>query len=475
MVSRAHSDLESGEVDVVVVAARRMSCLYALLREQGLGSPEKGVVTSDRFLELQFNRDWWHGKNVRILDDSWITGRTVNDRIGRISEFVGRHGSVSAEVVVASISVPSDVHFVTEPVKLEREEFSLLHQDFARVMGNSLVPYFTDFVVSNDQQTSSISFEELLQTPNWVTVDVTNSAIAGTRYKTFSLIPRGEFREKITSTLGGLAPLLEICKFRLFVEDSGVDVRFRVVPIISVVPVSSASVQKCANAMKLTGQIERPEQAFGLIICAISVAMLKAFSKVLDTFDINEVLGIDAIFSEINFGDGLTDRIVSASDELRFLDLLEPADSESSPEPVLSQSLRWNQKGIEDGAPLFVLGDDLVDPLYFKIIELSNGTDKKQISEKPKQKVVDIGFESKIQGSNSLTFSLALDVLNDLGYAVPINYVHEGVVSRGFKPGESAGEMPVKGILGGGLASIPITLRVHNRLEIDGSEPISNL
>src|SRR5471032_3087894 len=40
--------LDTREVDIVLLAARRMVCLYQLLRERGLDGPRNGEIMSDR-------------------------------------------------------------------------------------------------------------------------------------------------------------------------------------------------------------------------------------------------------------------------------------------------------------------------------------------------------------------------------------------------------------------------------------------
>jgi hypothetical protein len=479
VIEDAHAALDAGELDGIVLSARRMACIYALARTHGLRKPERGVVLADRFLEMQGPPSSWEGLRLRVLDDSLVSGRTLQNRIERVRSLVGNSGAVSAEVVVASDELDDlPPELVSVPIRLSTESTAALNRDFASVFGRTLMPYFTDFPVSAQVSLSLDAFGRLLDNASWVTVDVTNAALAGTAYRTYSLLPRSSFREMLAARLGGAAHLLEICKIRVFTEDAGAEVRVRVVAIVSFGALEVASVLTCASALGLPDRVDHVDQAMGAATYLASTAVLEAFSSMLaeTSTTLGEAAGHtsfepDEEIAEINLGHELRQRIEQLGSDLEVLSGLRAVDDGDGTNRALEQELRWSDTQFEDSAPLFILGDDLVQPLFTKIAEINTAVSRHAADWS--QESISARSASAELGSNTATLSLCLDVLNDLGFAVPHYYEFSGRVFRAYRPGEVAFEsQPRAGRLGGLLASIPDTLRVPDPSTVGSAEQV---
>lgn len=472
MLDDAIRRLDLGEVDVVVLAARRMACLYSLLAASGLRSPTSGVILADRFLELAVDADAWAGRRVLILDDTRRTGRTVADRIERMRRLVGPTGRVEVDVVVIADNVELSAEDPeiprSTPVRLSEAELADLSRDFARVFGQGLMPYFTDFPVSKEITITIERLEELLNSDDWLTVDVTNAAIAGSENRTYSLLPRGMLLDDLRSSLGAAAELLEICKVRLFTSDGGLDVRLKAVPVVSFGALDRSSLENANRAMG--GSLSEVWQWVGLATYAIARVVLKEFADHAMPI-VEQAFSEDEAITDINLGPAVRDRLSAEFGSLEPLALVARANSGTI--SATEQELQWGGKLIDDQASLLVWGDDLVAPVFDPVHAL--------LVEEPEdprwsERAVELHSLADQLGANTTTTSLAVDVLNDLGNTVPCYYEREGVVYRGYRPGEASfgfGELST-GRLGGRLASVAETIRVGDPREVDDVSLVLN-
>lgn len=162
----------SGEGPLVVLAARKMTCLYKILQNAGLrahkdktgAAGEDGraeiPAMSDRFIFLKPNLDHLKNRKIWLIDDLARQGeqlarrkenfkRHAPDRSGRAEDEEGADGE-------GEISVNARALIDVRHSNIDAEHFRLIGGDdgagmiraYARTFAKNLMPYFTDFPVT---------------------------------------------------------------------------------------------------------------------------------------------------------------------------------------------------------------------------------------------------------------------------------------------------------------------------------------
>lgn len=471
LIEQATADLKDETFHVVVLAARRMSCLYSLLRLDGLPAPANGLVLGDRFLEMSPEQEDWNGKKVLVLDDSRVSGKTLSDRVVRLEKMVGSDGSVKADVVVATSASDVGVPLRSEPIVLDKYEMAHLNRDYARVFSKALMPYFTDFAISSAELITVEALETLLENGPWTSVDVTNVAAAGSSHRTYSLLPNDEVIHDFEARFNPTPGVIEVYKIRLFTADAGTSVRVRAVPIVSFAPLNTDSVHEAVSSSRSIGDDLSAVQLIRILTLVLSQELLDSFSRTCESLiDVSFVR--DDVISEVNGGPRLDDYTAAILGNLRVIQRLRPAREPAKEGTEGVQRIRWQRHKLDDRPWFLVLGDNLVDPVFKRLIELGNkykDDDPVDTDSYWAANSVALQHEAVQLGSNSATLSLAVDVLNDLGIAVPQYYSHGGALFRGYRPGETAlaDSFSSPGRLGGRLASLPETVAVADQFGAD--------
>lgn len=443
----ARAKLEQGEADVLVLAARRMACLYALMVQNGFQPPRRGTVMSDRFILLT-RADWWRGKRVILLDDTSLTGKTLAQRKGRLQSLEG----------VVSISA-------RPAVKLNSAKYSFvevrdcLHEVYARAFGEKLVPYFTDFPVSLVADVDSVQVSRLVNMAGWSAVDVTNSAVAGGPVKNYTLFPDQERISAFWGTNQSLPQLVQVAKLRLFTvlaDDRRISTRF--VPVVLIKAVTEDSARAAAEALGLdplrNGEILA--QTLSLISYLLSERLLDVIRDIMPKGESRQFVP-DGALEILVFGPELCSRLAHFRDRLdEALSVLDVSDkSAAQHDPAFSFVAEGQPPTFGVGSRYYVMGDDVVGPVN----ELF-GTDGSFTVEE-KRITLPLTQLAEARRSNADTTSLALDVLNDMGLTVPEFVTRNGEVSRVFRAGEVRPQNPRTGRLGGKLAQVASTFAVR--------------
>jgi hypothetical protein len=416
--SKAVEAANAREVDVVLLAARRMTCIYALLRQSGMPAPTHGSVVSDRFIELT-SPDGWVGKRVLLMDDTTVTGETLDQRAEVAQRLVGRHGQVDRRPVIDLTAASDDEGFA-------------LHRQFAMAFGQGLVPFFTDFPISHEQTVSAQQFDDLLSCTRWRTVDVTNAVTAGTGARSFSLFPSAAMLTSFVESLGKTSEILQVVKFRVFAFDDDEGVRVRLVPIVLLAPLAEASLQEWVRSVGIepTKTAGQSAQAAGLASFLLARELFAVLAR-----EVQEHAGIaiaeDIAFANLNLGSELN--AIATSHHLESLAVLTPvtADRMALGDPTFD----WPEVA-ENGSHFSMVGDDVVLPGFTSLREADERRDKSKRDDWAKNATT-LTRIAAVSTSNVLTATLAVDVLNDLGLAVPAPLVLDGEVFRGYRAGEA--------------------------------------
>jgi hypothetical protein len=448
LITGAIADVERDDADIILLAARRMTCLYALMQKEGLEPPRSEgrdiLVVSDRFIEL-LPDGAWAGKRVILLDDTTVTGFTIQHRTDRTRRLVGDTGTISPRV---ALNLKNSSRF-----RKPRIDSLDLHNQFARAFGTNLVPFFTDFAISREIEIRPALLDRMLANREWRTVDVTNQVLAGTGARAFSLFPSAAFATRLADALGDVSRLIETTKIRMFVDDDFGQLRMRIVPIVLTHALDEKSVKAWLKAVGVesNGSPEQSAHAAGLITMMLSRELLRVFAKfAFEEFDllVDEDLGLSALALG-RLADGETNNRL---DTLATLSADVGGGTQLRADPYFT----WPGGIAEDGSHYTIVGDDAVLDGYRDLVRI-RGKGKQTTTLKQ------IAAES---GSNVTASSIAIDVLNDLGYSVPVFSVSQGKVFRAYRPGESVRDLAnlVPGRMGGKLATLAHTKQIPDEV-----------
>lgn len=459
MIATAHRRLADGDVDLVLLAARRMACVHAVLEVRSdlrdgvvnTSSASGRHVLSDRFMETTDPPVPWEECRVLILDDSVNSGATLEDRLDRLEELGVPIEAVEVDVAVRGTTPASPRvtgALVRDPLLRTPHEIHQLSRQFAALFARHRVPYFTDFPVSEEQTWSGDSFADLLTNVAWQTVDVSNTALGTSSDRTYSLLPRQPVLDALFKKVPELRDHLELAKLRVFATHDPWDVRVRVVPIVSFRPMRAADLDDWAERLGVTrgGDATRARQTVGMLTFLAARYLLGAYNTCNELPDIVE----DAAISRVMLGTDVLERLGTIDLAAAHLpDVI-------APEPLAPESIKWNgQVAQPSRGEMVVTGDDLVEDLYK---ELARSTTRDNTTSGRDEQALDFGHFLQSHDANISTVSLSIDVLNDLGSAVPKHVLQDGTVKRVYRPGEVDAFLPYDrlrpGPLGGRLARI---------------------
>ncbi|MGV3712844.1 hypothetical protein [Pseudolysinimonas sp.] len=447
--------LDAGDLDVVLVAARRMACLYQLLRERGLRPPSRGTIMSDRFTGLIANGAW-AGKRVLLLDDTEVSGETMRKRYAAAKRLVGADDEVE-KLAVLKIGP-----------KETRRSYAL-HRQFALAFGENLIPFFTDFPVSREVGVTFGEFGKFLADDDWRVTEVTNEVIAGSGARAYSMFPRAELVDAILSRLGDARRLVEAIKIRVYSHDDIDGVRFRIVPLLLPAAMHEGSLRAwlTQQGVEPRDDLDQVEHAMGIVTMIVSRAALSVLS---DRFRDRVGLEIveDEAYTAVTLGPEVS--MFASNATVDGLAILQPALDPTNMvqrDPTFVWPSEGRRKVKDDGTHFIAVGDDVSLPGYHLLYSGALKTD-----EGVAEHVTTLRDIADATHANLLAASLALDIWNDVGYSVPTQLCHNGVVFRAYRRGEAA--PPLKdlrpGFLGGRMAAIPVTEQVPDSVYLSRDE-----
>lgn len=420
--------LNSRKFDVVILPARRMTCLYVLLLKAGLRPPIKGKIFSDRYLNQFGMYEELKGKKIAIVDDVVVTGNTVKRRKEHVLKNIQSNNHISINVAVISESLEGDVNqeyaeLGVQPIRIAEKEVHKLAFELALCLLSGLVPFFTDFPVYDEIKVTNKELNSLLSMEDWSTIDVTPSALAFSDVRSLSLIPSEHLISSFAQSLK-ISSKFQIFKLRIFVQDDPFSPSFKVVPIVS--PSNQLEVNFDEDWFETENQAKSIKDGASLYL--LSYAFFEFLKK--------EISIIKAISEKTPFQlDANYGNLASVPNKfLQHTNGIEIKINEGSPIdikpyadlPVESNTIFPNEL---TSSGVFVLGDDLVNPV---IEQFKRWFPQDQPFGDKTVCLNDIASVFK-GGATSIQASIIIDLLNDIGFAVPrpLNG------SRAYRPGES--------------------------------------
>ena len=475
--------------DLVVLAARRLTCIYQVLLESGMAALPCEVV-SDRVLDLSGSLA---GRTVFVIDDSVIYGRTLDELLGRLNQMVGPSGHVRANVicvdedrVLSGLLEGLNVVVSCRRSTVQTQRYSI---DLARTMFANLVPYFTDFPVSAPLPIDATTYLGLHEIPGWSLVDTTSGVLAQPGISSYTFVADAEAQLRVRTLLGpSLGPFVSVIKLRAMVEYTSVGSRVRFVPLGLLSPLRIADLGRLLAAVADEIHVHEPKTGTDwetwdvkaqhrLLQMFCSVIVLREFwtslKSRLPTFvDLTSSV-INSSTVELNFGADRSDalrRCINAA--LKFTDPVDlgiPLASVDAPDSLVSvhsgiTAALQLAKDYLSGEPIpsapssgHVLrtGDTVVQP-FAGVFGLVSVLDRRAMDDArtsrdsaPGVRWLNEGLSLKQlanvaslddEGDSAMRVSIAIDICNDLGMAVPTTHHDEpsGIVYRRYRVGENS-------------------------------------
>lgn len=491
-----------GREAVVVFVARKMACLYWVLKLNGLPVPAELKIRTDRFALLR-DAHGWKGKDILLRDDTWVRGDALTRRCARLESFF-KAESQRTPAAGSSRESGTDVEedtrifpqaFLNADGKRSASSVAW-HRDAQPVIAQTLadagVPYFTDFPVTEEFFMTKSQLVRLLDSldPNFV--DVTNASIGVSGNFAYTLSIDHDLNTVASGPInyGSLLPDqvrrgAYAMKLRVFARRVHGLYGLRFMPIvilatqsvtrlegiardlgIDIVGLAQLRMQRFEGASDLDTALKGDEertaaetlkQLFGyveylaseLLFDSLQPSLVEKIKVVSGSEQSPKDVVIDEELSQFILGDELWGQrrehkevLCNANLDLvhepRQLDAISQDDPATLLLPTLKASSTWGKSGS------VVLPWPVSSPLELGD-DLVEPIDLYLNSQPQEDEPVRVPFSTLRDDlhTNSWTVSLALDVLNDLGRVVPdqiLVFNSEGRlgVSRSYRYGEAS-------------------------------------
>jgi hypothetical protein len=248
----AQEMIDAGRAEVVVLAARRLACLYKLLVSSGAPVLLGALVISDRCI-ASIPRET---QNVLILDDAVLVGTTMRRLIDEM-----RHTCPNATIVARSLVedpdqradylLPSDVVDYAALYTRNAAQAERFAKDLVRVLAVAQVPFFADFPISLPSRWSRSQWQLFIGRTAWSAVDVTAPLFADLQYRAYAQIPTeatwAAFLAKLPSQLAELVDAVKLRSYIRVVDDDSLDVVW--VPIAMLAPATFQQMTDAFDAL----------------------------------------------------------------------------------------------------------------------------------------------------------------------------------------------------------------------------------
>lgn len=453
---------------VVVFAARKMACLYWVLKRAGLRVPDREQVFTDRFALLMDARAW-QDKSIFLRDDTWVTGTVLRRRARRLKLYFQTLDPDKIPKIDAAAALNAEPGASPDASGWhEKSQIAV-----ARTFATAGVPYFTDFPVSEEVVMTRQQYMSLLLALDPSLADVTNATIATDDNYAYTLSVKALLSAVSPSggtdsaSFAGLEKCAHALKLRVFVRriNGSYGVRFmpivvlaaqRVITLLGVAETFGIDVPGAGDLERMSPEelaawaetVEQPDeprpgpeaqlrlevaaevlkQFFGYVEYLATRELFAALKPVVDqtltepqATQVNFTLDED--LAQFVLGRELFSKVDEHISLLRQckLDEKSPAELRETQAPQLA------------GEGPIAVGDDLVIPVDNELTTLPR--------REPGKRIPFCELKEKCE-LDSWSLALALDVLNDLGRAVPDQIVSNkngiAVVRRSYRLGEAS-------------------------------------
>jgi hypothetical protein len=247
----AQGEIDDGNVDLVIIAARRLSCLYRLLLRAGMPPLQGCLVVSNRLLDANPQLDW-AATRVLVLDDSVIVGTTLYRLHNELVEL----GASQVMFRAVCLDREQRVEYFFESLDFrtlfERtsDQVESLSTEIVKLLFAHQVPYFTDYPTTVPTEIGRDAWRHLLSTDDWLVADVTAPLLEDGEHSALSLVPTlATFDRYLRRVPPQAAALIDVFKLRVYAEESDTSVRVVAVPIAILAPCAPATLDSALDAV----------------------------------------------------------------------------------------------------------------------------------------------------------------------------------------------------------------------------------
>lgn len=466
------------EVDYLIFMARKAVRLHDLLIAAGCKRP-KGIVVADHILDQDLSR--LRGKRVALIDDTLILGTTLK----AAEEKLKGAGAASVEKVVFAIDAdnwsaditPVDRHFV----KLTAADMLVFCASEVEALALVGIPYLTDFPISKFVRLSRKQLPALYNQPSWDSFALSSQRQEAVEVFYHTHLPGPDVTAQLAALVGGFNRLSDIIKVRSFTFSTRDHRLCRLVPIVTLSPMSEERIDQAftellnqgpaftpENRTRLKKYLTTPKSKLRFVQYFLSVVLGEVFAASLaETAGLSEPTSFDLNEGGRLFGPWLRQELTAVHDcaaqlargatpplafpalapdaRPNFVEAQVREDSERFREQQTHQSPR-NEGGRNTFSDLVRVFVDLHHNLEIP----ARAATRKNAGSMPEQfrDRLSFGYSWRdlaeflgwqdTRPNRSMRLSLMLDALIDLGIAVPILCSRGGVIFRAYRHGEDA-------------------------------------
>lgn len=487
--------LSNIDAEFLVFMARKSLCLYDVLLYLGVPPIEKYII-SDRTLDMRL--DPFVGKKVALVDDTLILGTTLAKK-KRLLENEA-NAAVTVHVFCVDKEWWCKNLLQPDSISLQLDHQHLMAFSTAEVRAMSLVPrpYLVDFPISRPIRIRIADSQCLLSSIDWVSFKISTELQDRNGINVFTFFPTDNILSELVDGIGeSITSCLDIIKVRAYARKQGKVYWMHLLPIVTLKPLSESNIEVLFQALfnKISNKSDRdlgkipyfahnPKVRQRLVQYFLSAALGERFMRTISFYIGSSIeTGYNKEETDRHYGPWLHDEMVEIG-RIAFTALWPQKETKDKPIQISiapSNLPKSIEKGIIDSLhnTNISLSERLSEDLNLKDAEIINlFTDFTEIflymydtreiparkethqlglkvldatpEEAPHRDRLEIGIpwvsivdhltqKYGISHSNKIVnlFSLVLDLCNDLGIAVPVTCVRDGIVFRAYRHGEN--------------------------------------
>lgn len=470
-------DLAALDVDAMIFMARKSLCLFDVLRLAGAPAPTANIL-SDRVLQTDVAA--LNGHRLALIDDTLIIGTTLARAHRQVERLASTQ--VSTHVFARNSDWASEKLIVPDTVWLDLDEHRTRTFCAAEVRAFAVAPrpYLSDFPFFEQVELEDRDLPLLLTSIEWSAKNLTSALQQQRGVSVYTFFPTDTVLRQLGNHLGDdVLNLIDIAKVRAFASHAEQPSRLLVVPLVTLRPMTCENAGILCNELLarlvddedrrvLLGHINSSEARQRLAQWILSAAIGHRFlSPWPEGLTLPAV--VDANETDRHFGwwlHGPMARLGAAA-----ADLLSAERAPTPLPPIAPASLPEHAQALADeslvpfveGAPPQPGRRVVTDfsevflhmyrtrelPAREQALELGKRVLDATPAEAPHRDRLESGvawesivaalcrrYDAPATQETLNTFSLVLDTCNDLGIAVPVTAVRDGVVFRSWRHGE---------------------------------------
>jgi hypothetical protein len=253
LFERAQKLVADGEIDLVILAARRLVCLYVLFVRFGMPEIDGCPVVSDRLVE-GFPSVVQPGMRVLVLDDTIVVGTTLARLNDDLKAKTGPGGRVLCRVACIDDEQSADYLFEGIDIECLQKRGSQAVQQFSTdvvlAFSKNQLPFFTDFPSTEPLTFTRGAWDEFLGSPRWHVADVTGPMFDGSDIQAFAHIPTQDATSSFLSRLlPEVSELVDNVKLRSYVRSTAEGNIAVFVPLAMIAPCRPAKLDRALEAI----------------------------------------------------------------------------------------------------------------------------------------------------------------------------------------------------------------------------------